>query len=437
VVLTALCMAATVKEREQAEAAQQRAMVGLELRVLERTAALTRSESQARQHLAEAERARAALLSILEDERATEEALRASEGRFRTIFEQAPLGIAEGEITTARFVSVNKRCADILGYAIDELRELTFKDYTHPEDLHKELVEFDKLARGEIKTYEMEKRYIRKDGAIIWVNLTVSALAQTGEMPLNCIAVIDDITARKLAEQKVAESSEQLRALLKRLQQAQEDERIRVAREIHDELGQLLTGLKMDVRWLERKLADPSLPPALNPLLDRAVAASDMADQTIAVVQKIAAELRPGALDRLGLAAALTQKARRFQERTGIRCQVAVEESETALSAEIATELFYICQEALTNVARHAHATEVHIRFEMNENGLVLEVRDNGGGMTEADFLAPHSLGLLGMRERASHCAGRVVWERCVPQGTRVTVHIPYDGAVTKQGEPL
>jgi PAS domain S-box-containing protein len=130
-----------------------------------------------------------------------EEALRESEERFRTIFEQAPLGISEGEIATARFISANQRYLDILGYTIDELRGLTFKDYTHPEDLQKDLVEFQKLAAGEIRTYAMEKRYIRKDGAIIWVNLTVSGLALPGEKPLRCMAVIEDITDRIQAEE--------------------------------------------------------------------------------------------------------------------------------------------------------------------------------------------------------------------------------------------
>ncbi len=127
-------------------------------------------------------------------------ALGESEQRFRTIFEQVPLGISEGEIATARFINANQRYADILGYTIEELRELTFKDYSHPEDLQKDLVLFQKLAAGDIRTYAMEKRYLRKDGAIIWVNLTVSSLARSGEKPLNCIAVIDDITDRIQAE---------------------------------------------------------------------------------------------------------------------------------------------------------------------------------------------------------------------------------------------
>ncbi len=495
--------------------------------------------------------------------------MRASETRFRTIFEQSPLGVAEGVIETGAFVSVNQHYADILGYTRDELQKLTFKDYTHPEDQEKDLDKMAKLAAGEIGEFAMEKRYIRKCGGVIWVNITVSSLALPGEKPVNCIAVIDDITARKHAEESLQrteqlyrqaitvagavpydydyptrryhhmgegielltgyrpeeisgdlwakitretimlgaaaglskaaatqgvlrgeinqwrsdmrilardgtsrwlsdvsvqkqdkagrvigsrgilmditerkqaevslkESGEQLRALLKRLQQAQEEERIRVAREIHDELGQLLTGLKMDVRWLERKLAEPYLPPVFHPLLDRTVAASELADQTIAVVQKIAADQRPGALDRLGLGAALKQRGRRFEERTGVPCNVTVPETEPPLSAAVATELFYISQEALTNVTRHAQATEVQIHLEMKADKVVLEVCDNGRGITKAELTTPQSLGLLGMRERAAHCGGTIVWERCEPQGTRLTVRIPHGEAPAKTGE--
>jgi PAS domain S-box-containing protein len=143
-----------------------------------------------------------------------EKALRESEERFRTIFEQAPLGISEGEIATERFLSANQRYIDILGYSLDELRELTFRDYSHPEDLQKDLLEFQKLASGEIRTYAMEKRYLRKDGAIIWVNLTVTGLARPGEKPLTCIAVIDDITDRIKAEEALSAQALRYKTLM-------------------------------------------------------------------------------------------------------------------------------------------------------------------------------------------------------------------------------
>ena len=239
------------------------------------------------------------------------------------------------------------------------------------------------------------------------------------------IGTVHAITERKRSEQKLAESSEQLRALLARLQRVREEERTRVSREIHDELGQLLTGLKMDVRWLERKLSAPGLPPALHPLLDRAVAASELADATIATVQKIAAELRSGTLDNLGLAAALHHRARGFQERTGIPCVLVAAEACPELPPTIANELFYICQEALTNVTRHAHAAHVEIHLRAEGDAVMLEVGDDGVGMAAAELLAPRSLGLIGMRERAVQCGGTLAFTPNEPQGTRVMVRVP------------
>ena len=200
--------------------------------------------------------------------------------------------------------------------------------------------------------------------------------------------------------------------MLAQLQRAREEERIRISLQIHDELGQLLTGLKMDGRWVERKLSEPSWPATLNPLLDRVVAASEAADASIA------AELRPGALDKLGLAAALTQEARQFQERSGVKCAVVGTEPDPALRKEAANESFYICQEALTNVARHAQAAHVEIRLQTEGDAFVLEVRDDGVGMAETHLTAPHSLGLIGMRERALQCGGEISFERNEPNGT-------------------
>lgn len=282
-----------------------------------------------------------------------------------------------------------------------------------------------RIKAGELSQWRADVRIRTRAGAERWLSdVSVQKSDATGRV-VGSIGILQDITERKQAEQKLHASREQLRALLARLHQAQEEERMRVAREIHDELGQLLTGLKMDVRWLERKLAGPEVPASLHPLLDRAVAASALADQTIAVVQEIAAELRPGVLDRLGLAAALTQRVRRFQERSGIHCRVRVTELGPALPPELATDLYYICQEALTNVARHAHATEVDICFESTRAGILLEIADNGNGIVAAQCTAIESLGLLGMRERAAHHGGTVSWESGDPQGTRVTVQIP------------
>jgi len=207
-----------------------------------------------------------------------------------------------------------------------------------------------------------------------------------------------------------------------------EEEKARIARDLHDELGQLLTGLKMDLRWLENRIGE--LPPSgtVGALLDRVVAASELSDQTVASVQRIAAELRPGALDRLGLAPALRQEARRFQQRTGIACETELEDGAPEPPAEVATALYRICQEAMTNVSRHAGAARVVVRLRAGPDGLELRVEDDGRGLDEA-ALGPEALGLLGMTERATALGGTVRFERRAARGTVVVARIPLAAA--------
>jgi two-component system sensor histidine kinase UhpB len=158
------------------------------------------------------------------------------------------------------------------------------------------------------------------------------------------------------------------------------------------------------------------------------VAASELADQTVASVQRIAAELRPGALDRLGLVPALRQEVRRFQERTGIACQARVDEATPEAAPEVATALYRICQEALTNVSRHAGAGQVEVALESRQGDLVLRVSDDGRGLDEVD-LGPEALGLLGMTERATLLGGAVSFSRRPEGGTVVTARLPVAGA--------
>jgi PAS domain S-box-containing protein len=235
----------------------------------------------------------------------------------------------------------------------------------------------------------------------------------------------NDISERKRAEAALRATEQQLHELLAQSRRDQERERIRIARQIHDELGQQLTGVKMDLRWIERKLSEPGPAPALNALLDRTVAASELNDQIITTVQRIAAELRPTALDHLGLVSALRQRAREFDQRSGLRCAVQVAGSEPQPAPSVANELFYIVQEALTNVARHAHATRVEISIGQHGDELAIDIRDDGDGIDPARIEGRHSLGLLGMRERALQCGGSLLVQRAQPRGTLVSVRVP------------
>ncbi len=232
--------------------------------------------------------------------------------------------------------------------------------------------------------------------------------------------LVREIAERRRAEERLRASEESLRALAARLQSAREEERSRMAREIHDELGQALTGLKMDLTWLSSRL-----PSGQAKLAEKVKSMFRLIDETIQSVRKIASLLRPEVLDQLGLVAAIGWQARDFQMRTGIRCKVSLPAEGLAVEQERSTAAFRIFQELLTNVARHANATRVEVSLRLETDSLVLEVKDNGKGIVESDLQSGKSLGVLGMRERAMLFGGDIQYGGAGTAGTRVIVSIP------------
>lgn len=238
-----------------------------------------------------------------------------------------------------------------------------------------------------------------------------------------------EVRGRERAEEEQRRSFKQLRALAGRMQTAREEERARVAREIHDELGQVLTAIKIDLNALIPSVtADPG------PNSQRLQAVFWLLDGAIHSVRRIGTDLRPGVLDDLGLAAAIEWAVEEFQARTGIETYVSLPDADLALDEERATALFRILQEALTNVARHAHATRVTVHLAQEHGDLSLEVRDNGTGFQQEQLAGSRSLGILGMRERAILLAGEFNISGTRENGTTVTVRIP-DVTVTPSRE--
>ena len=229
-----------------------------------------------------------------------------------------------------------------------------------------------------------------------------------------------EITERTRAEEEFSRSTEQLRELTARLQSVREEERTRIARVIHDELGQTLTGLKMDVAWLQRHLDQPQ-----QAWLEKTLAMSDLLDLTIQTVRRISTELRPGILDDLGLVATIEWQLQEFQARTGIAGKLISAPEETTLDADGSTVVFRIFQEILTNVIRHAQATQVTVSLAESATFLTLQVQDNGRGITKSEINSPKSIGLLGIQERARLRAGEVQFQGTPHQGTTVTVRLP------------
>ena len=220
-------------------------------------------------------------------------------------------------------------------------------------------------------------------------------------------------------QNELQDSREQLRNLSVYLQSVREQERTNIAREIHDELAQALTALKMDVSWLDHRLPrDPGS------LIEKTKSMSNLIDSTIQTVKRISAELRPGILDDLGLVAALEWQAEEFQNRTGIICHITADPQDLTVDQDRSTAIFRIFQETLTNVTRHARATRVAVSLKERGGRLTLRVRDNGTGITEEQIANSQSFGLIGIRERVHPWGGKVSIKGIQGKGTTVIVSV-------------
>ena len=228
-----------------------------------------------------------------------------------------------------------------------------------------------------------------------------------------------DVTERHLAAQQVESSRQQLRALTARLQQVREEERTGIAREIHDELGQALTGLKMDIAWLKDRL------PRDHEVRSQCASIIGRIDGTLSAVRRIATELRPSVLDQLGLGAALEWLGQEFGARTGIDVTMDLCADDCTMPDHLGSSVFRVCQESLTNVARHARAKRVTIRLMQSDDTVTLDVSDDGIGIPPHRQEGTASLGLVGMRERALACGGEFRITGQSGQGTTVLLRVP------------
>jgi signal transduction histidine kinase len=230
---------------------------------------------------------------------------------------------------------------------------------------------------------------------------------------------------RHRVEGQLRQSTAQLRALSGHLERVREEERTRIARELHDEMGQMLTGIRLNVSWLTKRLEEASRIENTSPLLEKTRSMTLLIDRTIVAVRRLISELRPAVLDHLGLVAALEWQADEFQQRTGIRCEFLCPLKQVTLSSGGTTALFRIVQEALTNVTRHAKAARVTIRLEQKGDALCLAVEDNGRGIKEQEAAGLSSFGLMGLRERVALLGGNMVLQGRSGKGTTLTAQIP------------
>ncbi len=346
-----------------------------------------------------------------------QEALRERDRRYRVLFESAGDGIflMRGD----HFVDCNQKALELYRCEREQLIGNTPYALSPPRqpngsDSQEAALEKIRLAL-EGQTLHFEWQHRRGDGTPFEAEVTLSHLEIAGEAHL--LALVRDVTEHKQAEKDLHVSLQQLRALAARLQNIREEERTRVAREIHDELGQALTVIKIDLSSLIHGLVRDKKQ-AFGPILKEV-------DETIELVRKISAELRPAILDALGLVAAIEWAVDEFASRNGVRCRLDLPQDEIVIDPERATAVFRILQETLTNVARHAEATEVHVKLAQEDDSLMLGIEDNGKGITEEQVSAGNSLGILGMRERASLLGGELTIRGVPRKGTTMKVRLP------------
>ncbi len=265
-----------------------------------------------------------------------------------------------------------------------------------------------------------ERKRVEKELQEAYDGLEERVLERTSQLVTSNTLLKQEIAKRKIIGEKLKESQERLRNLTNHLQQVREQERSYLSRELHDELGQVLTGMKMDIRWIERRLPEDS---AL--IAGRLNAILQIIDSAILSVQRLSLSLRPPALDDFGLNEVMGMVLRDFQKRTNIACEFISTPNHIEVNKEISTEVFRIFQETLTNIARHAIAQKVTILLRNMGHRLIMEVRDDGRGITKKEIMDHKSIGLTGMRERAYALEGTLEVTGLRGRGTTVTVSIP------------
>lgn len=353
---------------------------------------------------------------IEEERKQPEEALKESEERYRNVVENAGEFIWQLD-TKGNFVFFNKYAEQVSGQKSVDWQGKHYAPFVHPDDLARvNKITEDTLA-GNITEYET--RIFNIKGEIVDLEIQTLPIYVEGEVT-GTLSFGRDITERKNTERKLRESRNQLRSLAERLQMIREEERATVAREIHDDLGQSLTALKMDITWMKQNpgMVEEKRSTKFDVMLD-------LINSIIQTVKRIATELRPGILDDLGLVPAIEWQAEEFRKRSGIQCNLQISVGEVIIEEDISIAVFRIFQESLTNIARHSGATKIEVAIKKKDDLLQMEITDNGVGISEEQISSSRSLGLIGMNERVSVLKGKLTISRAAEGGTTVGVYIP------------
>ena len=401
-----------------------------EQRVAERTSELAKLVRQLKQEVDERKKAEEQIKrqieltnEIIDTRRQAEDELRLAYQRLSYHVANTPLGVIEWDkdLFITRW---SGQAEKIFGWKASEAvgKNIYGPDFPliYAEDKPRVEKIINELTGERVnRNFSLNRNY-RKDGSVIYCEWYNSVLRDEKENMITMLSLTHDVTDRKNAEEKLNESYQQIRSLTEHLQNIREEERAYIAREIHDELGQQLTVMKMDISWLSKKIVaeDHAVKERIQDLIE-------ILDATVQAVRKISYELRPHLLD-LGLDDAIQWHLKEFEKRSGIKTSFSLPEEESALDDSIKTGLFRIFQESLTNVARHSAASHVHVELILEPNHIILRINDNGRGFDGDEAAEKQTLGILGMKERAIMMGGNYTTKSERGQGTTVMVIVPY-----------
>jgi len=351
-------------------------------------------------------------LRDITEQRLAEEALRESEEQYRLLFENATQSIAVLQDYKIQFA--NPKCLEVLGFQMDDILSKSFSEFVYPDDRSMVHEKYLKRIQGK-QIYQNVFRVLRKDNLVRWVEESGVRIKWHGKDA--SLIFLSDLTIRKKAEEELNNSLEELHQLTQHMQEVREQERMGISRELHDDLGQALTAVKIDLGIIKQEITDTEI-------CNKVDKVSALVSDTIKTVQRLTSNLRPDIINDLGLETAIEWYAKEYSQRSGIIVSQTVDPG-IDFSPANALNIFRIVQESLTNISRHAEATKVEISLKKNAESCILSISDNGIGINENEVKSRQSFGLMGMKERSVSLGGTFDIRNNKKNGTEIKIIIP------------
>ncbi len=364
------------------------------------------------------------LLTLMHYRKKMETVLRDSEEKYRDLYENAP-DMYHTINKDAVIIYCNETEARMLGYRKGEIIGKPVSDFFTQHTKEAYCRAFFSLKDSSVH-HDVKRELVRKDGSTFTASISIFPEVDAKGELIEIKEVARDITEQKRVEE-LKKSQQQLRSLSAYLESAREEEKKRIAREIHDELGHILTTLSLDLSWLRTRLSKDKEAMDVSSLMERTGAMSELIESTVQTVQRISSELTPGILDHLGLSEAIKWQIDKYRKRTGIMYDVSITPENIMLDNKRSIVVFRIFQETLTNIVRHSEATEVLVDLKEEDGRLILDVTDNGKGIQEDQVSDPESVGIIGIMERARILGGSVSIYGENGKGTNLKLMIPID----------